>query len=158
MKQKYVVLLDNEKEKLAIQEYAELDKEMLSLLCEETYDTEMIRAAMQKDRNDLIQALRTHNMYPPGMYTERIADVIIDMFQPGANTSAELFFEEREMFDPPEEAVVEESDENGAEDTDEDMDDLLDDGIEDDFEEKGTVKNLKKSIKTSGEDNRVDDA
>jgi hypothetical protein len=76
------------------------------------------------------------------------------MFQPGANTSAELFFEEREMFDPSEEVVAEESDENGAEDTDEDVDDLLDD----DFEEKGTIKNLKKSIQTSGEDNRVDDA
>jgi hypothetical protein len=47
MKQKYVVLLDNETEKLAIQEYAELDKEMLSLLCEESYDAEMIKTAME---------------------------------------------------------------------------------------------------------------
>ena len=100
MKQKYVVLLDNETGKLAIQEYAELDKEMLSLLCEETYDAETIKNAMEKDRNALIQALRTHNMYPPGTYTERIADAIVEMFQPGANPSAELFFEEREMFDP----------------------------------------------------------
>ena len=158
MKQKYVVLLDNENGKLAIQEYAELDKEILSLLCEETYDTEMIRAAMQQDRSDLIQALRTHNMYPPGIYTERIADAIVEMFQPGANTSAELFFEEREMFDPPEEAVVDESDENGDEDSDEDVDDLLDDGIDDDFEEKGIIKNVKKSAHPPGEDDHVDDA
>ncbi len=100
MKQKYVVLLDNETGKLAIQEYAELDKEMLSLLCEETYDAEAIKAAMEKDRNALIQALRTHNMYPPGTYTERIADAIVEMFQPGANSSAELFFEERDLFEP----------------------------------------------------------
>ncbi|HSO18079.1 MAG TPA: hypothetical protein VLT88_01405, partial [Desulfosarcina sp.] len=116
MKQKYVVLLDNAAGRVSIQEYAELDKEMLSLLCEETYDTETIKSAMAKDRNALIQALRTNNMYPPGVYTERIADAIVEMFQPGANTSAELFFEERELFDPVNEAMLEESDDDDDDD------------------------------------------
>jgi hypothetical protein len=158
MKQKYVVLLDNEKGKLAIQEYAELDKEMLSLLCEETYDALSIKAAMEKDRNTLIQALRTHNMYPPGAYTERIADAIIEMFQPGANSSAELFFEERDLFDPLVEAVVNEPDDDEDEDTGIEVDDLLEDDIDDDFEEKGIIKDLKKSIKISDEDTSIDDA
>ena len=158
MKQKYVVLLDNENEKLSIQEYAELDKEMLSLLCEETYDAGAIKAAMDKDHQALIQALRTNNMYPPGVYTDRIASAIVDMFQPGANSSAELFFEEREMFDPVEEAdtdnaVVEGEDKSGM-----DVDELLDDDIDDGFEEKGIIKNLKKNIKTSDEDTSLDDA
>ena len=157
MKQKYVVLLDNETEKLAIQEYAELDKEMLSLLCEESYDAEMIKTAMDKDRNALIQALRTHNMYPPGVYTERIADAIVEMFQPGANSSAELFFEERELFAPLVEESVEETDAS-ADDKGMDVDDLLDDDIEDDFEEKGIIKNLKKNIKTSDNEASIDDA
>lgn len=160
MKQKYVVLLDNENEKLSIQEYAELDKEMLSLLCEETYDAAAIRAAMDRDRGALIQALRTNNMYPPGLYTERIADSVIEMFQPGANTSAELFFEEREMFDAEEEEEAQED--AGGEDDDKDdmdVDDLLDDDdIEDDFEEKGIIKNLKKTISISDNDNSMDDA
>ena len=155
MKQKYVVLLDNEIGKLSIQEYAELDKEMLSLLCEETYEVQAVKTAMEKDRNALIQALRTNNMYPPGVYTERIANAIVDMFQPGANTSAELFFEEREMFDPVEEKVVNESDEQEKPGVD--VDDLLDDNIDDGFEEKGIIKNLKKSIKTSDEDTSNDD-
>jgi hypothetical protein len=158
MKQKYVVLLDNETGKLAIQEYAELDKEMLSLLCEETYDAIAIKAAMEKDRNTLIQALRTHNMYPPGAYTERIADAIIEMFQPGANSSAELFFEERDLFDPMVEAVVNEPDDDEDEDTGIEVDDLLEDDIDDDFEEKGIIKDLKKSIKISDEDTSIDDA
>jgi len=158
MKQKYVVLLDNEKGKLAIQEYAELDKEMLSLLCEETYDALSIKAAMEKDRNTLIQALRTHNMYPPGAYTERIADAIIEMFQPGANSSAELFFEERDLFDPMVEAVVNEPDDDEDEDTGIEVDELLEDDIDDDFEEKGIIKDLKKSIKISDEDTSIDDA
>jgi hypothetical protein len=99
MKQKYVVLLDENTEKLAIQEYAELDKEMLSLLCEETYETHAIKDAMGRDRNALIQALRTHNMYPPGAYTERIADAVVEVFQSDGNTSAELFFEEKDLFE-----------------------------------------------------------
>ena len=158
MKQKYVVLLDNETGKLAIQEYAELDKEMLSLLCEETYDAAVIKAAMDKDRNALIQALRTHNMYPPGTYTERIADAIVEMFQPGANSSAELFFEERELFDPVVAAVVDEPDDDEDEDAGIEVDDLLDDDIDDDFEDKGIIKGLKNSIKISDEDPGIDDA
>jgi hypothetical protein len=158
MKQKYVVLLDNEAGKLAIQEYAELDKEMLSLLCEETYDASVIKAAMEKDRNTLIQALRTHNMYPPGTYTERIADAIVEMFQPGANTSAELFFEERELFEPMAEEKIDEPDDDEDEDTGIEVDDLLDDDIDDDFEEKGIIKGLKNTIKISDEDDGLDDA
>lgn len=156
MKQKYVVLLDNEVGKLSIQEYAELDKEMLSLLCEETYDVQAVKTAMEKDRNALIQALRTNNMYPPGVYTDRIANAIVDMFQPGANASAELFFEEREMFDPVEEEVANDSDNEDKSGMD--VDDLLDDDIDDGFEEKGIIKNMKKSIKTSDEDTSNDDS
>jgi hypothetical protein len=153
MKQKYVVLLDGENGRLAIQEYAELDKEMLSLLCEESYDAETIKAAMEKNRNALIQALRTHNMYPPGVYTERIADAIVEMFQPGANTSAELFFEERELFEPLSDSPIDDDDDDGM-----DVDELLDDDIDDDFEEKGIIKNLKKTIKIADADSSIDDA
>ncbi|WP_319522127.1 hypothetical protein [uncultured Desulfosarcina sp.] len=158
MKQKYVVLLDNGNEKLSIQEYAELDKEMLSLLCEETYDVPAIKAAMDRDRSALIQALRTNNMYPPGAYTERIADAVIEIFQPGANTSAELFFEEREMFDADDEEALEDVGIEDDEDEDMDVDDLLeDDDMDDGFEEKGIIKNLKKNITISDEDDDMDD-
>jgi hypothetical protein len=158
MKQKYVVLVDHDAGKLAIQEYAELDKEMLSLLCEETYEVQAIKQAMAADRNALIQAIRTFNMYPPGVYTERIADAIVELFQPGANTSAELFFEEREMFEAEEDVADEEPDGEDKE-SGMDVDDLLDDGIEDDdFEDKGIIKNLKKNLKSSDDDAGMDDA
>jgi hypothetical protein len=152
MKQKYVVLLDNANEKLSIQEYAELDKEMLSLLCEETFDAAAIRAAMDKDHHTLIQALRTNNMYPPGVYSDRIASAIVDMFQPGANPSAELFFEEREMFDPVEETETDNADVDDEDKSGMDVDELLDDDIDDDLEGKGIIKNLKKNIKTADDD------
>jgi hypothetical protein len=154
-----VVLLDNENGKLSIQEYAELDKEMLSLLCEETYDVAPLKAAMDRERSALIQALRTNNMYPPGVYTERIADAVAEMFQPGANTSAELFFEEREMFDAEDEEAPDEAGIDGDDKDEMGVDDLLDDDdIDDDFEEKGIIKNLKKNIKISNEDTGMDEA
>ena len=157
MKQKYVVLLDNEGGKLSIQEYAELDKEMLSLLCEETYDAEAIKLAMGKDRNALIQALRTNNMYPPGVYTERIASAIVEMFQPGATATTELYFEERELFETGEGQDVDTDDDDGKSGMN--VDDLLDDDkLDDGFEEKGIIKNLKKKIKTSDEATSLDDA
>ena len=47
---------------------------MLSLLCEEAYDCQTIKSAMlQPERITLIVALRTNNMYPPGIYAEQIA-------------------------------------------------------------------------------------
>ncbi|WP_419659260.1 hypothetical protein Dvar_81460 [Desulfosarcina variabilis str. Montpellier] len=158
MKQKYVVLLNNESNQLVIQEYAELDKEMLSLLCEETYDLETIKTAAQKGRTALVQSLRTHNMYPPGSYTEEIADNILDMLAPGGNTSAELFFEEKEMFTAVEEETTAEEDENEDDDSSLDVDELLEEDIEDDFEDKGIPKDLKKTIKISNGDSNMDES
>jgi len=155
MKQKYVVILDENTEKLAIQEYAELDKEMLSLLCEETYEVHAIKDAMERDRNALIQALRTHNMYPPGVYTERIADAVVEVFQSDGNTSAELFFEEKDLFEIQE--AMKSSAEASEDEDDVGVDELLGDEISSDFEEKGLIKNLKKTIKTSDEDTSIDD-
>ncbi len=160
MKQKYVALLNNESNQLVIQEYAELDKEMLSLLCEETYDLETIKAAAQKSRIALIQTLRTHNMYPPGNYIEKIGDAIIEMLVPGANTSAELFFEEKDLFNVMDEEVAGDAEENDDDDSGLGVDDLLDDDdeMDDDYEDKGIPKDLKKSIKISDGDTDMDDA
>ena len=160
MKQKYVVLLNNESNQLVIQEYAELDKEMLSLLCEETYDLETIKAAAQKSRVALVQSLRTHNMYPPGSYTEEIASNIIDMLAPGGNTSAELFFEEKEMFSAIDEEMTDDADDDDGDDDDSslDVDELLEEDIDDDFEDKGIPKDLKKTIKISNNDTDLDES
>jgi hypothetical protein len=158
MKQKYVVLLNNESNQLVIQEYAELDKEMLSLLCEETYDLEMIKAAAQKSRIALVQSLRTHNMYPPGIYTEEIAGNIVDMLAPGGNTSAELFFEEKDMFSAIDEETTDDADESDDDDSSMDVDELLEEDIDDDFEDKGIPKDLKKTIKISNNDTNLDES
>ena len=66
MKQKYPIIKDKKNKQLIIREFAELDKEILSLLCEETYEQKMIVAAIKSGQENLISALRTNNLYPPG--------------------------------------------------------------------------------------------
>ena len=47
MKQKYSIHKDIEKQALVIKEYGELNKEILSLLCEEAYPEEVIQGAIK---------------------------------------------------------------------------------------------------------------
>ena len=72
MKQKYLILNDKENKQIKIQEFAELNKEALSLLCEETYDYQTIKSAISAGKDTLIAALRTNNMYPPGIYAMQL--------------------------------------------------------------------------------------
>ena len=151
MKQKYTVARDTDKHQLTIQEFAELDKEQLSLLCQETYAEDDIKAAISKGKTALISALRTHNMYPPGVYAEKIADSVIRLYDSKDCGSADLYFDDKELFlkvEPPKPVEPENEIKNGEEDIDE----ILEDDIEDDFEDEKLIKNLKSSIASSDDD------
>jgi hypothetical protein len=81
MKQKYTIVRDDKNNQLIIREFAELDKEILSLLCEETYDQKLIRAAIKSGKEELIAALRTNNLYPPGIYADKIANAVKELYR-----------------------------------------------------------------------------
>jgi hypothetical protein len=72
MKQKYLIMKSYEKDKLIIREFADLDKQMFSLLCEETYDSTIIRSSIEKGKTNLISILRTQNFFPIGIVAEKI--------------------------------------------------------------------------------------
>ena len=156
MKQKYAIIRDDEQKKLIVREYAELDKEMMSLLCEESYTLPSITAALQEGPQALINAIRTNNMYPPTLFAQAIAEAITGLLTEGGNQSAELFFVDKDLFNQdivlPGEETAEESEE------DVDVDELLDDDIEDDFEDDKVLKELKSSIQVADDDtDEVDD-
>lgn len=130
MKQKYLILNDKENKQFKIQEFAELSKESLSLLCEETYDYPSIKKAVSTGKDALISALRTNNMYPPGIYAEQIAEAVMDLNATAERESVELFFDDINLIAKTRDAVkVGEHLEEDAEDTD------LDDMLEEDFDE-----------------------
>ncbi len=157
MRQKYAIIRDDEQKTLTVREFAELDKEMMSLLCEETYDQEKIAAALTEGPQGVINAIRTNNMYPPTLFAQAIAEAITGLLAEGGNPSAELFFDDKDLFNKDIVLPMEEI----AADVDEDVevDDLLDDDIDDDFEDDKVLKELKSSIQVADDDsNDVDDA
>ena len=74
MKQKYVILKNNKENELIIKEFAELNKDTFTLMCEETFHDKLIESAINKGSQALIATLRTKNMYPNGIYAAKIAE------------------------------------------------------------------------------------
>ena len=98
MKQKYQIVKDDENKTVTIREYAELDKDILSPLCEEVYDSQAIASAISTGKNQLFDTIRTKNMYPPGAYVEKIALALREMFVvEGAQQNVELLFDDIEL-------------------------------------------------------------
>ncbi len=143
MKQKYQITRDEERQILTIREYAELDKDILSPLCEENYPMAAIEKAMQAKKEVLISALRTKNMYPPGVYAERIAAGVAALLR-SQDQSIELFFDDVELLAAEEEAM-----EKPVEvESEKDLDDLLEDDFEgENLNNEEGVKKLNSSLK-----------
>jgi len=144
MKQKFLISKENDKKKLIIKEFAELDKERLSLLCEEEYDNKIIKSAISQGKEALIAELRTNNMYPPGVYAEKIAQAVIDIFGSKDSQSIELSFNDVDLLikeQPPSEDIGE------IESIADDIDELIGDDLEKKLEKKNTKKDKKNSMK-----------
>ena len=137
MKQKYLILNDKENKQIKIQEFAELNKETLSLLCEESYGYQTIKSAISAGKDELIATLRTNNMYPPGIYALQIADAVIDLHKSKEQDSVELFFDDMNLISKTRKPIkiVEQ-----VEDDSVDLDDMLDDEYDDSFSEKDEIK------------------
>lgn len=148
MKQKYAIIREDESNEIIVREFAELDKDILSLVCEQKYDLEQVTDAMEKGKENLISALRTPNMYPPGAYIREIADTVISLLQSEERSAAELFFDEITFLIREKEKAEEE-----PEDSPSDIDELLDEDIEDSFDDDdSTINNINSPIKIADDD------
>ena len=149
MKQKYTIVKDDKNKQLIIREFAELDKEVMSLLCEETYEQKAIRAAIKSGREDLIAALRTNNLYPPGIYAQRIADAVKELFATKGKESEDLFFDDLELLTK-ESAVV--AIKVKKEKDSEELDEVLEEDFESDYEDKEALDKLDSSLKIADDE------
>jgi hypothetical protein len=149
MKQKYVILKNDEKTKLIIREFAELDKEMFSFLCEETYDDKFLVSAIAKGADALIETLRTKNLFPIGIYAKEIAAAVTNMYKSGNDQSVELVFDDHDLMKI---ESKEPSDEDNIEDEVVEIDDLLDDDSSlPDYNDKSEIENISYSLKIDDE-------
>jgi len=149
MKQKYTIVRDDKNKQLIIREFAELDKEILSLLCEETYDEKRIRAAIRSGKEELIAALRTNNLYPPGIYADKIADAVKNLYAAKAKESEDLFFDDLELL--AKEPKIE-ADKEQVEKDSEDLDDVLEEDFESEYEDEEQIKKMDSSLKTADDE------
>ena len=148
MKQKYEILKNDDNTRLIIREYGELDKDSLSLLCEETYDDEAVSSAVAAGREKVILVLRTKNMYPPRGYAEKIADTVIDFFTTKKSEPVEVFIDEPAASSK---EILTEAFMGIEEDDSEIIDDLLEEDFEADSDDSDEIK-LDSSIKIADDD------
>lgn len=149
MKQKYLILKDNDKKELIIREFAELDKEVFSPLCEEIYDVKVIRSAIKEGKETLIQVLRTKNMYPPVIYANQIADAVLSIFAAKEPESLELFFDDIELINQDEQTTVMLAD---LESESEEIDELLEDDYDENYDDKGALKQINSPLKVADDE------
>ena len=150
MKQKYTILKNDEKTGIIIREFGELDKEKFSFLCEETFEDKTVKSAIEKGQDTLIKTLRTQNLFPLGIYAEKIAEAVTKMYQSADDQPVELLFNDIDLLTKEEERPLplDEIEEEAV-----GIDDLLDENIpEEDFDEKTDIKNLSRSLKISDDD------
>jgi hypothetical protein len=153
MKQKYTIVRDDKNNQLIIREFAELDKQILSLLCEETYDAKMILAAIKQGGSHLITALRTNNLYPPGIYATKIAESVTELYTTKGKESVDLFFDDLELLAVESRPAPENTDvQKPVEEQGEDVDELLEDDFETEYEEKDKISKLNSSLKIADDD------
>jgi hypothetical protein len=156
MKQKYIILKNDEKTAIIIREFAELDKEIFSFLCEETFEDKTVKSAIEKGQDALIKTLRTQNLFPLGIYSEKIAEAVTKIYESDDDQPVELIFNDIDLLKKEEEKPppLDEIEEEKM-----GIDDLLDEDVpEEDFDEKSDIKNLPFSLKISDDDSRsIDD-
>lgn len=98
MKQKYEIFVNKDENKIVIREFAQLDKEIMSLLCQESFDLDNVKAAMGQGNTELLYAaLRSNNMYPPAIYMEGIAGKVSAMLNENVDGPEEIVFDDLEF-------------------------------------------------------------
>ena len=106
MRQKYVIVRDGNKHQLVIMEYANTGKKLrnesssihkkagYTFLCEETYESDLVRRSIPKGMNAMVTMLRTRNLYPIEPNATKIAESVMALYTSAEGGSVELFFDD----------------------------------------------------------------
>ena len=154
MKHKYMILKNEDQSELIIREFAELDKDSMSLLCEEIYDNQKIQSAIKKNKEALVGALRTPNMYPAGVYADKIAESVMALYESGRQDPIEVFFDDFEFVSSTRKKVTKVAAAQKADDEDEasEIEDLIEDEFDEEFDEKPVLNKLNSTLKIDEDD------
>lgn len=158
MKQKYIMARTDGGNTVTIKEYAEIDKDVFSLLCEESFDSKPLVKALDSGLNQAAAAIRTRNFFPPYSTIEKIIEGIRALMETGLDETIEVFIDDSDILSKKEEdyGVIDD-----LESDSEQIDDLLEDELEDETvdvydDENLSIKKINASIKVD-EDELIDD-
>jgi hypothetical protein len=110
MRQKYRICQSQKKNTLNIKEFAVLDKDTknvdssmlredhFDLICDQDYDGKVVARADAAGCDELVETLRTPNLYPIAPYAAKIAESVIDLSNGEEDRCVELFFDDKELF------------------------------------------------------------
>ena len=150
MKHQYVILKNEAKNHLVIREFAELDKDLMTLVCEESYDFKTLKAGLSNGPESLVSVLRTPNFFPAGIYAAKIAESVLSFMQSKTAEPIEIAFDDTEYL--PKDRPKHEPEEELESETDEDIEDLMEDDFEEEFDDKDTIKKIDSAIKVADDD------
>ena len=153
MKSKYSIIRDRENKQLIIKEYAELDKHVLTFVCEQAYSDKIIKSAISKGSEELISAMRTINFYPSGVYGQGLAEAIIELYRDKSSESVEVSFDDLEFLPK---TRAKKSSKDDIDNEAEEIEEEIDDEFAEKYEEEPGIKKIDSSLSIADEDNYDD--
>ena len=139
MKQRFSISRNTGGEKIVIKEYAELDKGVYSLLCEESYAVEAVEAALAKGPDHVIALLRTESFFPISYFAEKLIATLDDYIQQGSAEAVKIEADDTECINSRSRQVPQEGNDG--------IDDLLGVDTEEIIENEESVGKLDAPIK-----------
>lgn len=110
MRQKYRICQSKAKHTLNIKEFAVVEKDTknvkstllredhFDLICEQDYEGQAVARAAAAGCDELVELLRTPNLYPIAPYAAKIAETVIDLSREDNDRCVDLFFDDTELF------------------------------------------------------------
>ncbi len=110
MLQRYDISMDDEANRLSIEEFAVLGQksrkrehfeptnEKYLFIHKVTYDSDIIRAAISEGKEALISELRSDDFFPIRSCVEIIVERVIELFEDNSDPFSEVFFDDWVLF------------------------------------------------------------
>jgi hypothetical protein len=148
MKQRYKISYNDKKDQIRITEQMEWEGQYIETT-EEKYSVEPLVSIVDKDLQEMIDAIRTNNLFPPFELASSIANTLIQLLKETDETINEMFLDWEDIEDKPVEQEEPDEEDIIEEELTELTDELSDDDMEDGFlEEDNDIDSI--VPKTSG--------
>ncbi len=152
MKQKYIISKSEDGKHLIIKEFAEIDKDIFSQLCEVQYNMKAIQSAISSGPDQFADIIRNRNFFPPLTTVQQIFAEMEGLSSLDSNESIEVFTDDADILAEQEDSLDIIDD---LEDDTEELDELLEDDVNV-YDDNISVQKLNTSIKVD-DDELADD-